>query len=109
MQFHFYINIYQKLLHLPSSLRRAVNKFCRTRRQLGEGATDADIAAEMNLSDNEVAFLRECAEYAVESLDAPLEDSEDNTTLADTVGSIDPGFAEIETRVSVEQLLCHEY
>lgn len=25
--------------------------------------------------------------------------------LADTVGSIDPGFAEVETRVSVEQLL----
>ena len=102
-----YLNKNQKLLHLPSPLRRAVNKFCRTRRQLGEGAPDADIAAAMHLSDSEVSFLRECAEYAVESLDAPLADPEDAATLGDTVGSIDPGFAEIETRVSVEQLLSH--
>jgi RNA polymerase sigma factor (sigma-70 family) len=102
-----YLNTNQKLLHLPSPLRRAVNRFCRTRRQLGEGTTDADIAAAMNLSDGEVSFLRECAEYRIESLDAPLEDSADNATLGDTTGSIDPGFAEIETRVSVEQLLSH--
>lgn len=102
-----YLNKNQKLLHLPSPLRRAVNKFCQARRQLGEGATDADIAAAMNLLDNEIPFLRECAESTVESLDAPLSDSVDNVTLADTVGSIDPGFAEVETRVSVEQLLSY--
>ncbi len=100
-----YLNKNQKFLHLPSPLRRAVNKFCRALRQLGEGATDADIAAAMNLSESEVSFLRECAEYTVESLEAPLADSEDAPTLVDTVGSIDPGFAEIEARVSVEQLL----
>ena len=100
-----YLNKNQKLLHLPSPLQRAVNKFCRTLRQLGEGATDAEIAAAMNLSEREVPFLRECAEYTVESLDAPLADSADAPMLADTVGSIDPGFAEVETRVSVEQLL----
>lgn len=100
-----YLNKNQKFLHLPSPLRRAVNRFCRIRKRLGEGATDVDIAASMNLSDGEVSFLRECAEYTLESLDAPLVDSEDATMLADTVGSIDPGFAEVETRVSVEQLL----
>ena len=102
-----YLNKNQKLFHLPSPLRRAVNTFCRMRRQLGEGATDADIAAVMDLRVDKVAFLRECAEYRIESLDAPLEDSTDTATLGDTVGSIDPGFAEIETRVSVEQLLSH--
>ena len=100
-----YLNKNRKLLHLPSPLRRAVNKFCRALRQLGEGATDADIAAAMNLSDDEIPFLRECAAYNVESLDAPLSDSEDALMLADTIGSIDPGFAEVETRVSIEQLL----
>ena len=59
----------------------------------------------MNLSDGEVSFLRECAEYTVKSLDAPLAGSEDAPTLGETVGCIDPGFAEVETRVSVEQLL----
>ncbi len=102
-----YLNKNRKFLHLPSPLRRAINKFCRTRRQLGEGATDADIAAAMDLPIDKVSFLRECAESSVESLDAPLADSADNVTLGDTVGSIDPGFAEIETRVSVEQLLSH--
>ena len=100
-----YLNKNQKLLHLPSPLRRAVNKFCQIRKRLGEGATDADIAAAMNLSDGEISFLRECAEYTVESLDVPLADSENAPMLVDTVGSIDPGFAEVETRVSVEQLL----
>ena len=100
-----YLNKDRKLLHLSSPLRRAVNKFCRALRQLGEGATDADIATTMKLSDSEVSFLRECAEYAVESLDAPLSDSENAPMLVDTVGSIDPGFAAVETRVSVEQLL----
>ena len=100
-----YLNKNQKLMHLQSPLRRAVNKFCRARRQIGEGATDADIAAAMNLSDGEVSFLRECAEYTIESLDAPLADSEDAPTLGETVGGIDPGFAEVDTRVSVEQLL----
>ena len=100
-----YLNKNQKFLHLPSPLRRTVNQFCRALRQLGEGATNADIAAAMNLSEGEVSFLRECAEYTVENLDAPLSDSEDALMLVDTVGSIDLGFAEIETRVSVEQLL----
>ena len=100
-----YLNKNQKLMHLRSPLRRAVSKFCRIRKRLGEGATDVDIAAAMNLSEGEVSFLRECAEYTVESLDAPLADSEDAPMLADTVGSIDPGFAEVETRVLVEQLL----
>lgn len=100
-----YLNKNQKLLHLPSPLRRTVNRFCRALRQLGEGATDVDIAATLNLSESEVSFLRECAEYTVESLDAPVTDSEDTPTLVDTIGSVDPGFDEIETRVSVEQLL----
>ena len=102
-----YLNKNRKLMHLPSPLRRAVNKFCRARRRLGENATDADIAAAMHQSENEVSFLRECAADTIESLDAPLAGSEDTVTLGDTVGSIDPGFAEIETRVSVEQLLSH--
>ena len=102
-----YLNKNRKFLHLPSPLRRAVNKFCRMRRQLGEGATDADIAAVMDLRVDKVSFLRECAEYRIESLDVSLADSEDAVTLGVTVGSIDPGFAEIETRVSVEQLLSH--
>lgn len=59
----------------------------------------------MHQSESEVSFLRECAAYTVESLDAPLSGSEDVPMLADTVGSIDPGCAEVETRVSVEQLL----
>ena len=100
-----YLNKNRKLLHLPSPLRRAVNKFCRALKQLGEGATDADIAAAMKLSDGEVSFLRECAEYTLESLDAPLSDAENAPMLVDTVGSIDPGFAAVDTRVSVEQLL----
>ncbi len=102
-----YLKKNQKLLHLPSPLRRAVNKFCRALRQLGEGATDTDIAAAINLSDDEIPFLRDCAEYSVESLDAPLSDAEDAVTLADMIGSIDPGFDEIDTTVSAEQLLCH--
>ena len=100
-----YLNKNQKLLHLPSPLRRAVNKFCRALRRLGEGAIDVDIAAAMNVSEDEVSFLRECAAYIIESLDAPLADSEDALMLADTVGSIDPGFAEVDTKVFVEQLV----
>ena len=35
-----YLNKNRKLLHLPSPLRRAVNKFCQVLKQLGEGATE---------------------------------------------------------------------
>ena len=82
-----------------------MNKFCRVCRQLGEGATDAAIAAVMDSTADDVSFLRECAGYEVESLDAPLETSEDALTLGETLGSIDPGFDEVEDRVSVAQLL----
>ncbi len=104
-EIYCYLNKNQKLIHLPEPLRRAVNKFCRVRRQLGEGATDASIAAVMDSTAHEVSFLRECAGYEVESLDAPLETSEDALTLGETLGSMDPGFDEVEVRVSVAQLL----
>ena len=104
-EIYCYLNKNQKLIHLPEPLRRAVNKFCRVRRQLGEGATDAAIAAVMDRAANEVCFFRECAGYEVESLDAPLETSEDALTLGERLGSIDTGFDEVEVRVSVEQLL----
>lgn len=102
-----YLNKNRKLLHLPESLRRAVNRFCRTLQQLGDGATDTDIAAAMDVKVQQIPFLRECAEYAVESLDAALADSEDARTLADTIGSIDPGFDAIENRILVGQLMSH--
>lgn len=103
----YYLNKNQQFMHLPSPLRRAVNKFCRMRKQIGEGATDADIVAAMDLAVNEVTFFRECAEYIIESLDAPVVDSEEALMLGETVGGIDPGFAEVEVRVSVAQLLSH--
>ncbi len=104
-EIYCYLNKNQRLLHLPEPLRRAVNKFCRVCRQLGEGATDAALAAVMDSTTNEVSFLRECAGYEVESLDAPLETSGDALTLGEIVGSMDPGFDEVEVRVSVAQLL----
>ncbi len=41
----------------------------------------------------------------LESLDAPLPDSEEALTLSDTLDDIDPGFAEVEVKLTVDQLL----
>lgn len=104
-----YLNKARTLFHLPSPLRRSVNKFLRVSRKLGEGATDTEIAAEMGCSVNHVSCFRECSEQHCESFDAPLADSDDVSeealTLSDTLGSIDPGFAEVDAKLTVTQLL----
>ena len=100
-----YLSKTQTLFHLPSPLRRSVNKFLRVQRKLGEGATDAGIAAAMGCSIEHVSCFRECSELTVESLDAPLIDSDEVLTLSDTLGNIDPGFAEVDVKLTVDQLL----
>ena len=100
-----YLNKAQTLFHFPSPLRRSVNKFRRISRKLGQGATDTEIAAAMECSIEHVRCFRECSEQTFESLDAPLTDSEEALTLSDTLGSIDPGFAEVDVKLTVDQLL----
>ena len=100
-----YLNKAQTLFHLPTPLRRSVNKFRRISRKLGEGATDTEIAAAMECSIEHVRCFRECSEQTFESLDAPLTDSEDALTLSDILGNIDPGFAEVDVKLTVDQLL----
>ena len=100
-----YLNKTQTLLHLPSPLRRSVNKFRRISRKLGKCATDADIAAAMRCSIENVSDFRECSEHNFESLDAPLTDSDEALMLSDALGSIDPGFAEVDAKLTVNQLL----
>ena len=100
-----YLNEAQTLFHLPSPLRRSVNRFRRICRQLGAGATDTEIAAAMGCSMEHVHCFRQCSEQTFESLDAPLPDSEEALTLSDILGSIDPGFAEVEDKLTVDQLL----
>ncbi len=100
-----YLNKTQTFFHLPDPLRRSVNKFRRVSQKLGESATDAEIAEKMQCSVDQVRCFRECAEQTFESLDAPFADSPDAETLSDTIGSIDPGFVEIEDKLTVSQLL----
>lgn len=100
-----YLNKAGTFFHLPAPLRRSVNKFRSVSRKLGEGATDVEIAAAMGCTVDHVSCFRECSEQTLESLDAPLDDSPDGETLSDTVGSIDLGFAEVETKLTVAQLL----
>ena len=100
------LNKARTLFHLPAPLRRSVNKFLHVSRKLGEGATDVEIAAEMGCSVDHVSCFRECSEQHFESLDAPLADSDDEAlTLSDTLGSVDPGFAEIDAKLTMDQLL----
>ncbi len=100
-----YLNKEQTLLHLPSPLRRSVNKFRRVCRQLGEGTTDEAIAAAMGCDVEHVPCFRDCAEHRFESLDAPVGDGDDAETLGETIGELDPGFAEVDAKLTVEQLL----
>ena len=93
-----YINKQRTLVHLPSSLQRSVNKFRRVCRHLEEGATDDEIAVAMKCPVETVRYFRECSECTAESLDVPL---------SSPLGSVDPGFAEVETRILVGQLLAH--
>ena len=100
-----YLNKAETLFHLPSPLRRSVNKFRRIFRKLGEGATDKEIASAMGCSIEHVRCFRECSEQTFESLDAPLPDSDEALTLGEMLGSIDPGFAEVDVKLTMDQLL----
>ena len=100
-----YLNKEQTLFHLPSPLRRSVNKFRRVCRHLGHGATDAAIAAAMGCDIAHVPCFRDCSEHRFESLDAPLGDGDDAETLGDTLGEPDPRIAEVDAKLTVEQLL----
>lgn len=100
-----YLNKQRTLLHLPDPLKRSVNQFQRACQHLGEGATDAEIAAAMACPPETVGYFRECSEHIFESLDAPLADSDEKLMLSETVGELDPGFAAVETQVLVEQFL----
>lgn len=102
-----YLNKNQGLLYLPGPLQRSVNKFRRVCRKLGESATDAAIAAEMACPVESVSYFRECSEHNVENLDMPLADSDEGQTLGNTLGSVDPGFAQVEAKLTVAQLLSH--
>ncbi|MDE0013980.1 MAG: sigma-70 family RNA polymerase sigma factor [Candidatus Poribacteria bacterium] len=104
-----YLNKARTLFYFPTSLRRSVNRFLSVCKKLGEGATDAEIAAEMECAVDQVSCFRECSEHHFESLDALLTDSDDVSdealTLSETLGSIDPGFAEVDAKLTVAQLL----
>lgn len=100
-----YLNKEQTLFHLPSPLRRSVNKFRRVCRQLGAGATDEAIAAAMGCDVAHVPCFRDCAEHRFESLDAPIGDGDDAETLGETIGELDPRIAEVEAKLTVQQLL----
>lgn len=104
-----YLNKARTPFHLPAPLRRSVNRFLNVCKKLGEGATDAEIAAEMGCSVDQVSCFRECSEQHFESLDALFADSDDVSdealTLSETFGSVDPGFAEVDAKITVAQLL----
>ncbi len=106
-EIRYYLNKQRTLVHLPSPLRRSVNQFRRVCRHLGEGATNDEIAAAMKCPTEAIGYFRECSEQTCESLDEPLSDSDEVLPLQDTLGSLDPGFTEVETKVSVTQLLSH--
>ena len=95
----------KRLEHFPSPLRRSVNKFHRVCRQLGQGATDEAIATAMGCDVAHVPCFRECAEHRFESLDAPVGDEDDAETLGETIGELDPRIAEVDTKLTVQQLL----
>lgn len=99
------LNKEQTLFHLPSPLRRSVNKFHRVCRQLGQGATDEAIATAMGCDVAHVPCFRECAEHRFESLDAPVGDEDDAETLGETIGELDPRIAEVDAKLTVQQLL----
>lgn len=102
-----YLNKQRTLVYLPRSLQRSVNEFHRVCRSLGEGTTDDEIAVAMKCPIETVRYFRECSECTAESLEAPLTDSDADLLLSSTLGSVDPGFAEVETRILVAQLLAH--
>ena len=104
-----YLNKARTPFHLPDPLRRSVNRFLNVCQKLGKGATDAEIASEMGCSVDQVSCFRECSEQHFESLDVPLAGSDDVSeealTLSDTLGSVDPGFAEVDAKLTVARLL----
>ena len=101
-----YLRKAQTPFFLPDPLRRSINRFSRVSRTLGAGATDAEIAAKMGCAVEQVSCFREYLSQHFEDLDAPLCNSDTEVlTLSDTIGSVDPGFAEVEAKLTVAQLL----
>ena len=100
-----YVHVNQKLVHLSDRQQRAVTQFRKAQYKIGYDATDKQIAAEMKQTINTVRTLRQALEYTIESLDAPIVDTDAELTLGDTLGGIDAGFMDVENKLFVEQLM----
>jgi RNA polymerase sigma-B factor len=74
--------------------------------ELGRTPTVAEIAGALEITAEQVLEAREAATaYRAESLDQPVGDSQDATSVGDTLGAAEPGYLQAEQSATLEALM----
>jgi RNA polymerase sigma-B factor len=98
------VHVPRRVQELRIQVRSAGNELCRS--PDGPGSEVSEIAAYTGLSEQEVRLGQGALEsFTALSLEAPLVPHEDDYSLADTLGSVEPGFDRIVDRDALRPLL----
>jgi RNA polymerase sigma-B factor len=72
----------------------------------GRSPTVRELAAHLKISEDEVIDgIEAAAAYSTSSIDAPVGNGEDASTIADFIGDVDPDLANVEDREALRPLL----
>jgi RNA polymerase sigma-B factor len=98
------VRVPRDLQELALRLDRVAEELAR---ELGRAPTPAELAARLQVSEEDVLEAREAAHaYRAVSLDRPrTEEDEGAPSVADAMGGEDPGFSRAEDAATVDQLL----
>jgi RNA polymerase sigma-B factor len=97
------VRVPRRLQELKLSLTRASSDLTQT---LGRAPTVAELAAQLNLTEEEILEGLESAHaYSTVSLDAPDSDDDDGPAVADSLGMVDDALEGVEYRESLKPLL----
>jgi RNA polymerase sigma-B factor len=97
------VRVPRRLQELKLSLTRASSDLTQ---KLGRAPTVAELAAQLNLTEEEILEGLESAHaYSTVSLDAPDSDDDDGPAVADSLGMVDDALEGVEYRESLKPLL----
>jgi RNA polymerase sigma-B factor len=97
------VRVPRRLQELKLALTRASADLTQ---QLGRAPTVAELATQLNLSEEEILEGLESAHaYSTVSLDAPDSDDDDGPAVADSLGMVDDALEGVEYRESLKPLL----
>jgi RNA polymerase sigma-B factor len=99
----WHIRVPRRLQELSLQINRATDELTQ---QLGRSPTVADLAAHLDVGEEEtIEALEAAGAYHSLSLDAPAGGEDGSSTLVDLIGSEDTELAEVDARVALPPLL----